>query len=458
MSLLLFCVLFNLGVLKSVKDSLVIPAIGAEVISLLKLWVVLPAALIFTFIYVRLSNLLKVEHLFYLITSVFIIIFLLFAYIIYPNQHHYHPDPSTIKNIISIYPNLKWTMKLVGKWSYCIIYIFSELWSSVVINLMFWQIINQHISTQQAKRLYPSLGIVGNFGLICAGSLLIYVGEKYSIPIMKGEDYCADDKIIKILITVVSFSAVVAMCIVKYICSFFEERSLKTQKSKPNSLSLMQSLKLIAKSKYILYIFMIVFCYNFVINIVEGSWKAKVKILYPEQQQYVYFMGQFNLWLGGFCIFFVFIGNALFRFGGWKAAIYFSPILIFITSIIFFILAGSEKEFTMFNSLVGAVVIGSIQNVLSKASKYSIFDASKEMAYIPLDPELKSKGKAAVEVIGGKLGKSSSALLQFMIFIIHPDIGFENILFLLCIVFCIMTLFWLFNTYKLSVEYHKIVN
>jgi len=80
---------------------------------------------------------------------------------------------------------------------------------------------------------------------------------------------------------------------------------------------------------------------------------------------------------------------------------------------------------TLFGSSFTAVTIaaqmGAWQGAITKASKYSLFDSTKEMAYIPLDSELRSKGKAAVDVAGGRLGKSGGSLTFFILQTLIPS-------------------------------------
>jgi AAA family ATP:ADP antiporter len=105
-----------------------------------------------------------------------------------------------------------------------------------------------------------------------------------------------------------------------------------------------------------------------------------------------------------------------------------------------------------------AVVVGQIQNVLSKGTKYSLFDSTKQMAYIPLDPEAKVKGQAAVEVIGGRAGKSGGAFIQStMLAVIGGSVSLASLSYILGPIVIFICLIWIFAVGNLGTRFTKLV-
>lgn len=500
MALMMLCMLFNFGALRSVKDSLVVPNIGAESISFLKLWLVLPSTVIFTVIYLKLSNIFSYERVFYKVVSAFLIFFFFFTYVLYPKQEYFHPSAETINALVLSFPNLKWFILIAGKWSYAVMYIFCELWSVVVINLMFWQYANHIFDSNSAKRFYPILSMVGNVGLIVAGNFLVSISSLSGVADEVLMNYKTDinlqcDYVLKPMMHSIIFAGIAAMVLYRYIESFvlnkirrenaarakdssniandagesIVTRSLEKTKTK---LTLSESIKLIFQSKYVAHIGLLVLCYGLVINVLEGPWKSKVKELYPNTVDYMHFMGQFNIWMGISCVIFTVIGSNILRRTSWFVGAMTTPIMITITGTIFFSFMIISNQFDIFSTngegavdglfswfdpLYAAVFVGAAQNILSKSSKYSLFDATKEMSYIPLSLELRTKGKAAVEVIGLKLGKSLGAFIQSSMFILMPLASFDSVAQYLMIFFTIVVVVWIWNVRALNKEYLKLV-
>ena len=114
------------------------------------------------------------------------------------------------------------------------------------------------------------------------------------------------------------------------------------------------------------------------------------------------------------------VGTKIVSFG-WRVGALMTPGMMALLAVPFFgfiTFGGTTSQ----KALLIAVYIGLVQNVFSKATKYAIFDPTKEMTYIPLDVDSKTKGKAAIDVLGARLGKSGGALSQQLLVVLCGSI------------------------------------
>jgi AAA family ATP:ADP antiporter len=465
----MFSVLFNQNVLRILKDSILISEISAEIVSFTKVYCVTPAAALFVIIYAKMLNHYSFERIYCYLISFFIGFFVFFAFVIYPNVDFFHINTSSLEQMMGEYPHFKWYIALIGNWSYVIFYTLAELWPNIFYVLLFWQFANELTTTEEAKRFYTLFSLFGNSSLIFVGFLMMNLSSEATIAkyfLMNPTDKTI---LVKISVSLVAVFAIISCLLVKFITkniftnpTFYAKA--KSGRSTKDRMGMIASFKYIMKSKYLWLMLICSAAFGLAMNLVEAVWKAKIKELYPTVNTYAEFNSLYILWTGVAIMVMTIIGNNIMRSHSWFVAAVISPVIIMVTGIIFFVLIVFDHQVLslfegaiLMTPLALAVSIGAVQNILAKGTKYSIWDISREMLYIPLDKELKTKGKAAVDVISSKVGKSSSGLIQSIIFTIVPTATFSSIAPILMGIFTIVCLAWIYAVKKIYFEYKKIV-
>lgn len=426
MLLIFFLVGFNYTLLRGTKDALVVtaPSSGAEALPFLKVWAIVPMALLFTLLFTRVSNRVSREQVFYVMMSIFIAFFLLFMFVLYPFQNQLHPHelcdriqeflPVGCQGLVAIFRN----------WTFTLFYVMSEMWSTIIMTVLAWGFANDVTSVGDAKRYYGLLGISINFSGVAAGQVVTSMSQHAfnpNLPII-GDD--AWGQVVFFLTTIIILAGLVCMGLFRYMHkrgfgyntpSFREQNSGEKVK-----MGLRKNFSYLTKSKYLICIAVIVVMYNVAINLIEVVWKDQVKQLYPNPAEFNAYMGQVLTWIGVIAtIASIFISGTIIRKFSWTSSALISPLILLVTGVAFFFFYFfKDSSFAVVATWLGTTPLalcaffGSLQNCLARASKYTLFDATKELAFVPLSKECKLKGKAAIDGVGSRLGKSGGSIFH----------------------------------------------
>lgn len=200
-------------------------------------------------------------------------------------------------------------------------------------------------------------------------------------------------------------------------------------------LGMKESLKFLLSSRYVRDLATLVVAYGISINLVEVTWKSKLKaqvpsslvrfcmplggffffldkgklsrdsliscssslsiFQFPSPNEYSSFMGDFSTATGIATFTMMLLSRVILSKYGWGVAAMITPTVLLLTGVGFFsLILFGEPLMPLLGTfgvtpLLAAVYVGALQNIFSKSAKYSLFDPCKEMAYIPLDEETK---------------------------------------------------------------------
>ena len=408
---------FNLAILQSLKDSIMVTTAGAETLPFLASCVVLPSSLGFFLLYGKMVESLPSKMIFYVSIMPLVAFYLLFTLVLYPNHAALHPMWLVDSLSQWVPQGLMGLVKVVQYWTFSLFYCSAELWGSVVISVLFWSLANEVCTISEAKSVYPLMGIAANVALVLSGTFVKLVNTQIAV----GNTYVSLCWLVGGIVTMSSFMAVAKTVLDKFVigdyCSLDPATATKPRRKKKGSMA--ESFAIIRESPKISNLAILVMSYGISHRLFEFAWKASLRSLYPTAQAYQTVLAEVAIATGWATITLMILGKFVFQYLGWGVAASATPIAMLTSGGVFFLfslmagsMAGTGNVIFGLDPTTMAflgVAAGAVTQVFARSSKFSLFDPAKEMVYIEMSKDEKSKGKAAVDLIGSQIGKSGGA-------------------------------------------------
>lgn len=477
---LAFFVGFNYCLLKNMKDTLVVvgSGVGAEVIPFLKVWGIVPGAVVITMIYGWLSKRCPRDTVFYIFVGSFISFFFLFPMIIYPlgDSLHLHSMADKLQDWLP--QGLRGFIVMIRYWSYSLYYVMSELWSSVVLSILFWSLANEVTTVREAGRFYALINTGLNLSSIFAGEISYYMGEKALIMLPFAKDRWHNVMMnLTALIVLAGLSMLwlyrrvhlltkdeyhfVPLSVESKVAAETKETN-STIKTRAKAKSLFLCLM---RSRYLLGLAIVVLSYNLVIHLFEVVWKDQASQIYSSHVAFNSYMSRTTTLIGLVSVFAaIFLTGQSIRKWGWTFGALTTPIVMLVTGALFFgAIFAVKRDILIFGGLFHATPMaivawmGGMQNICSRAVKFTFFDQTKEMAFIPLPNDEKNFGKAAIDGVVSRIGKSGGSLIYQGLLIIFTSVAASvNVI---AIVLLAIMVIWIIVVALIGREYNaKVAN
>jgi len=437
MFLIISLININFSILRSARSALVVADAGgsAAFIPYFELFGTFPASILLTWGLSRLMRFFSLRFIFSMTTVFFLSFFVIFAFWIYPYRQEIQ---LLLESKLGLLFGLNRFKVVFTHWPDMTFYIMAELWKVALLSVIFWGFVNQKLSLEKAKRFYPPLMLGSSVGTILAGPIVVFCTSLFSWNLISLSSQRWQHSLYLLtffllvcgLLTLVVFNALFKKLQSRKIAAPLETEEKKESFSR-RLLSLSSSLRHLMRSRYLSALLIVVLAEYIAYALGELIFLETLKEMYPTPAEYCRYMGSLTLWTGILTAFSALIVTPFcLQNYRWSRSAMIAPALMILLTFAFFAVVcfGKAGFFPGSSPLIAAVVLGSLHFCIGRSVKSTLFDATKELAFIPLDQEGQVRGKLIIDGIGSRLGRGTSSFLSIILFLLLGGPG-ESALF-----------------------------
>lgn len=410
-----FSNLYVYTIVRDLKDVIFITECGASYIPFVKTWINLPISIGCMCFYNYLLNKYDFETTFFIIYIILSILYGFVGIVLYP-----------IRDMLMI-PNVP---ILLSNWVTTLYYVMSPIWGTIVVSVLFWSFANKYTSVSDAKTIYPLMGMIANIALIIGGIVMHLTGSFFAT------NWNLNVQVLTFINLFMSLSSL-------YIFKTFIEHNkpIRITQQMKKKVHLKDSIFELMSNEFVRNMVIMISSYGLLIGFYESIWKHYLKMQFDSPIIYSKCMAMISTTTGIFTIGLMSVVSDCFRKWSWTRIALITPISMCIMGVLFF---GSIQT-----KSIGLIsVTGAIITIFLKGAKYAIFDPCKEIAYIPMDEDIKTRGKAMIEILSSPIGKSgSNCILQILILVLGSIELSATIVGLLYIT---TAMYWIFSTINMG--------
>lgn len=401
----------NNKLLKLIKEAcvLTIPEGGVTLIPFLKMWLIIPISILLIALFRSLNKRYTLYTVFQIILCSFLGLYFIFLSLL----PYRETMPINIGDGILPAP----FVLMLHHWPSSLFYVIGDMWSTLLISILFWNLAALNFKLDEAKNFYPL------FSLDISGILAGVVGLSFAHSLET------------LLVAVITVNLVIIALLYKF---------HKAQPIVQASCSQTETQRPISRNTVAFFLGIIIFSYEFSDSFLDLMWKWKVSELYPKAEMYSHYMSQIALVMGILgTLICLFVARPLARRVKWQTLALITPTLVLICAGLFFT--------SLYLDLPTETILmfGLIMSISLQIGKYTFFDNSKELALVVQSENDRTHAKEFADGLMTRVGKSSASFMQQALFIFLLNVEALFPMYAAIFVFFALVL-WIYATLSLN--------